>query len=49
MGRCVPAGDTSASGTGNNATGDYASVSGGNNRSVVGADDWRAGTLFENN
>ncbi len=29
------------------ASGYYSSVSGGSSRSVSGLDDWRAGTLFE--
>ena len=36
-------------GTGNEASGDNASVSGGNTHESSGDDDWRAGTLFEDN
>jgi hypothetical protein len=41
---------SSVSGGGNNiASGECSSVSGGTNRSATGTDDWRAGTLLEDN
>jgi hypothetical protein len=40
---------SASGGYGNTASGDQASVSGGNGRSAAGADDWAAGTLWEDN